>query len=189
MKRIRQLRTERGLSQAKLAVMADMDPATLNRLEQGKGNPNLRTLERVADALNVSVAELLVQAPKGARRSPQQSFNGLLEERRQHEGLLRAHLAAVALGRTVIESFKNFKPLDIQRLAAFQQLEHGLLMIRGKRDILGNEPEDLAEAIGELEEVSRLVNEMLNEHLDTSPPKEREKFQRELRDLMEQIKV
>jgi transcriptional regulator with XRE-family HTH domain len=65
MDRIRQLRTERGFSQAKLAVMAGMDPATLNRLEQSKGNPNLRTLERVAEALGVSVAELLEDgAPK-----------------------------------------------------------------------------------------------------------------------------
>ena len=50
------------MSQAKLAVRADMDPATLNRLEQGKGNPNLRTLERVADALGVEVADLLPRA-------------------------------------------------------------------------------------------------------------------------------
>ncbi len=59
MERIRQLRKERELSQVKLAVMADMDPATLNRLEQGKGNPNLKTIERVADALGVEVADLL----------------------------------------------------------------------------------------------------------------------------------
>ncbi|HEV2092571.1 MAG TPA: helix-turn-helix transcriptional regulator [Rubrobacter sp.] len=59
MRRIRQLRKERELSQVKLAVMADMDPATLNRLEQGKGNPNLKTIERVADALGVEVADLL----------------------------------------------------------------------------------------------------------------------------------
>jgi transcriptional regulator with XRE-family HTH domain len=81
MKRIRQLRTERGLSQAKLAVMADMDPATLNRLEQGKGNPNLRTLERVADALGVEVADLLGKA--SAPPALQPSFNGLLEEERR----------------------------------------------------------------------------------------------------------
>jgi transcriptional regulator with XRE-family HTH domain len=59
MDRIRQLRMERGLSQAKLAVMADMDPATLNRLERGTGNPNLKTLQRIADALDISVAELV----------------------------------------------------------------------------------------------------------------------------------
>src|SRR5918993_2157608 len=57
MERIRELRKERGLSQVKLAVMADMDPATLNRLERGTGNPNLKTLERVAEALGVEVAD------------------------------------------------------------------------------------------------------------------------------------
>jgi len=81
MERIRQLRKERGLSQAKLAVMADMDPATLNRLERGTGNPNLKTLERVADALGVEVADFF---PKAQRRSSLEPslLNGLEEERR-----------------------------------------------------------------------------------------------------------
>lgn len=69
MDRLRKLRTERGMSQAKLAVKAGMDPATLNRLEQGKGNPNLRTLERVAGALGVGVAELL-ETPPGKGQVP-----------------------------------------------------------------------------------------------------------------------
>jgi transcriptional regulator with XRE-family HTH domain len=95
MERIRQLRTERGLSQAKLAVRADMDPATLNRLEQGKGNPNLRTLERVADALGVEVADLL---GKGEAPPPaQQSFNGLLEEERRTREPERIALVGRAL--------------------------------------------------------------------------------------------
>ena len=78
MDRIRQLRKERGFSQAKLAVMADMDPATLNRLERGTGNPNLKTLERVADALGVGIAELLkdtspkAQAPLPLEPVPQE---------------------------------------------------------------------------------------------------------------------
>ena len=81
MERIRQLRKERGLSQVKLAVMADMDPATLNRLERGTGNPNLKTLERVAEALGVEVADFF---PKAARRSSLEPtlLNGLKEERR-----------------------------------------------------------------------------------------------------------
>ena len=71
MERIRELRKERGLSQVKLAVMADMDPATLNRLERGTGNPNLKTLERVAQVLGVEVADFF---PKGSSPS---LFNGL----------------------------------------------------------------------------------------------------------------
>lgn len=77
MERIRQLRKERGLSQAKLAVMADMDPATLNRLERGTGNPNLKTLERVADALGVEVADFF---PKARSSSPEPTFNDVLND-------------------------------------------------------------------------------------------------------------
>ena len=85
MERIRQLRKERGLSQVKLAVMADMDPATLNRLERGTGNPNLKTLERVAEALGVEVADFF---PKAARRSslePSLFYNGAEDERRSEQ--------------------------------------------------------------------------------------------------------
>jgi transcriptional regulator with XRE-family HTH domain len=70
MERIRQLRNEKGLSQAKLAVRADMDPATLNRLEQGKGNPNLKTLERVAEALGVEVADFFPVVGKPFFKEP-----------------------------------------------------------------------------------------------------------------------
>lgn len=66
MDRIRELRAAKGVSQATLAVTAGMDPATLNRLEQGKANPNLKTLEKLADALEVEVPELFskkVSAP------------------------------------------------------------------------------------------------------------------------------
>jgi transcriptional regulator with XRE-family HTH domain len=65
MQRIRELREERGLTQVRLAVDADMNPATLNRIEQGKANPNLKTLERLAGALGVEVVDLFpkVQSP------------------------------------------------------------------------------------------------------------------------------
>ncbi len=65
MDRIRELRNLKGVSQAKLAVTAGMDPATLNRIEQGKGNPNLKTLEKLANALGVGIVDLLEpEAPK-----------------------------------------------------------------------------------------------------------------------------
>jgi transcriptional regulator with XRE-family HTH domain len=87
MERIRQLRKAKGLSQAKLAVMADMDPATLNRLEQGKGNPNIRTLERVAGALGVEVADLLGKA--SAPPSLEPSFNDVLDDERRIAAIKR----------------------------------------------------------------------------------------------------
>jgi DNA-binding XRE family transcriptional regulator len=82
-----------GLSQVKLAVRADMDPATLNRLEQGKGNPNLKTLERVAEALGVEVAEFF---PKASSRSSVEPslFNG--PENGRHPSIFLEALEAAA---------------------------------------------------------------------------------------------
>ncbi len=59
MQRIRELREEKGLTQVRLAVAADMNPATLNRIEMGRANPNLKTLERLAGALDITVSRLL----------------------------------------------------------------------------------------------------------------------------------
>jgi transcriptional regulator with XRE-family HTH domain len=67
MRQIRELRAERGLTQVRLAVAADMNPATLNRIEQGKANPNIKTLERLANALGVGVGDLLEDDSKKAQ--------------------------------------------------------------------------------------------------------------------------
>jgi transcriptional regulator with XRE-family HTH domain len=71
MERIKELRAEKGLTQVRLAVAADMNPATLNRIEQGKANPNLKTLERLAAALDVEVGDFF---PKVQRSSPEPSL-------------------------------------------------------------------------------------------------------------------
>ncbi len=62
MHHIKEKRTRMGVSQVQLAGLAGMDPATLNRIEQGKANPNLKTIERLADALGVEVADFFPKA-------------------------------------------------------------------------------------------------------------------------------
>ncbi len=62
MLRIREMRQARGLSQTKLAREADMDPATLNRIERGNGNPNIKTLLKLAHVLETTVGELVEDA-------------------------------------------------------------------------------------------------------------------------------
>lgn len=69
MQRIRELRAERELTQVRLAVAADMNPATLNRIEQGKANPNIKTLERLAEALGVGLVDLLADDSKKEQAS------------------------------------------------------------------------------------------------------------------------
>lgn len=57
--RIRQERESRGWSLGELARRTDMQPPNLSRLESGKHVPSLDTLERVAEALGVRVADLV----------------------------------------------------------------------------------------------------------------------------------
>jgi transcriptional regulator with XRE-family HTH domain len=93
MERIKELRAEKGLTQVRLAVAADMNPATLNRIEQGKANPNLKTLERLAEALDVEVADLF---PKGRRSSPEPTLLNGLEDERHFSRFSEAIIAVAA---------------------------------------------------------------------------------------------
>ncbi len=59
-KKVRQLREKQGLSQEKLARLADVSNNTIINIEAGKqNNPTIDTLKKVAKALNVSVETLL----------------------------------------------------------------------------------------------------------------------------------
>ena len=63
--RLHQRRIERGLTQERLAVAADITSFTYRKLEKGESNPGtpanprLRTLVALAEVLEVEVAELL----------------------------------------------------------------------------------------------------------------------------------
>lgn len=59
-KNITRLRKTKGLSQEKLARLADVANNTLIKMESGENqNPTLDTLKKVAKALEVSVDELI----------------------------------------------------------------------------------------------------------------------------------
>lgn len=53
-----------GLTQAQLAERLGVDTETLSRFERGKHLPSLVTLERLAELLLTTVAELLAESPK-----------------------------------------------------------------------------------------------------------------------------
>lgn len=57
--RLRELRRLRGMSQAELAELARVTPSYVWKLESGKSAPGLDLMERLAQALGVSLAELL----------------------------------------------------------------------------------------------------------------------------------
>lgn len=57
--RLKQLRTERAMSQRELAAKAGISREYLTRLEAARQDPTLGTLEKLAKALKVKVTDLL----------------------------------------------------------------------------------------------------------------------------------
>lgn len=54
---LRFIREEKGLSQERLAELAGMTHAQISRIETGKDNPTLNTLEKIIGALEISPLE------------------------------------------------------------------------------------------------------------------------------------
>lgn len=58
-RRIRYLRTSRGISQESLSAQAALSRINLSRIENGKAEAGLRTLYDIARALNVKIADIV----------------------------------------------------------------------------------------------------------------------------------
>ena len=65
---LRRLRVTQGLSQERLALAAGIDRAYVGRVERGSENVTITTLEAMATALSVPVADLLKAPEPGADR-------------------------------------------------------------------------------------------------------------------------
>jgi transcriptional regulator with XRE-family HTH domain len=57
-KQIQKLRELKGISQQDLAAKCNFEKSNMSRLEAGRVNPTLCTLEKVAKALDITLAEL-----------------------------------------------------------------------------------------------------------------------------------
>ncbi len=59
-KNLKRLREKKGLSQDRLAKLADVANNTIIKIEQGENqNPTLDTLKKIAKALGISVNDLI----------------------------------------------------------------------------------------------------------------------------------
>lgn len=68
---IQQIRQSKGLSQVDLVgrIEGNIDTTNISRIEQGRTNPTLLTLYRIAQALEVSLIDLVaIEQTKGDRR-------------------------------------------------------------------------------------------------------------------------
>lgn len=55
---LKRLRLEQGLSQEKLALIAEIDRTYIPSIEKGERNVSIVIAEKLANALNVSITEL-----------------------------------------------------------------------------------------------------------------------------------
>ena len=56
--RIRNYRTQKGLSQEKLAELASCHPAYIGQIERGEKNATVESIEKISSALGVSLSKL-----------------------------------------------------------------------------------------------------------------------------------
>ena len=73
---VRRLRTAAGLSQQALAETADVSRRMLVGIESGDANVSLNTLDRIAEALRVSFADLVKAPAKDLRRIEALAWQG-----------------------------------------------------------------------------------------------------------------
>ncbi|OHA00494.1 MAG: DNA-binding protein [Candidatus Sungbacteria bacterium RIFCSPHIGHO2_02_FULL_47_11] len=58
-KNMKRIRTKKGMSQGDIARALEVDRGYISNIENGKKNPTLATVARIANALDVSADELL----------------------------------------------------------------------------------------------------------------------------------
>ena len=63
MLRLREIRERKGVSLRALKKMSGVAVSSLARFEAGQGDPQLSTLRKIAKALNVTVAKLIIERP------------------------------------------------------------------------------------------------------------------------------
>lgn len=61
---IEQARKKAGLSQAELAIRAEIHSTHIGGLERGSRNPTYETLDQVADGLGITIGQLVARAER-----------------------------------------------------------------------------------------------------------------------------
>jgi transcriptional regulator with XRE-family HTH domain len=57
--RIKTLRKKRGMTQQELAFLCNFEKSNMSRIEKGKTNPTILTLQKISKALKVPLEDLL----------------------------------------------------------------------------------------------------------------------------------
>ncbi len=58
-KNLKRIRTKKGISQGEIGRILEVDKSFVSNIENGKTNPTLATIAKIAKAIGVSVGELM----------------------------------------------------------------------------------------------------------------------------------
>ena len=103
-KRIRRYRTERKLTQEKLAELAGCHPTYVGQVERGEKNTTIETIEKIANALDVPLSQLFEMV--GGKQSETLNqyillFHEFIESKTEEEQKILFEII------TEIEKYKN----------------------------------------------------------------------------------
>ena len=104
-KNVHQFRKDKRLSFRKLAGKSGLSPTTLWQIENGKANPSVKVLEKLAEALAVSVFDLTGWEVTAQKEGVSQELSDWYKEREGYLGLREQDLDALSS-----ISFRNWKP-------------------------------------------------------------------------------
>ena len=78
--RIRQFRKDRGLTQQALAELSDQEPSNISHIERGATKLSLPTIVSIANALEITVDDLLCDSVSACRSSYMDAVEQLLSD-------------------------------------------------------------------------------------------------------------
>jgi transcriptional regulator with XRE-family HTH domain len=169
MEQLKRLREERGLSQVKLAARADLNPATVNQIERGARNASPGTLRKLAEALGVSLVDLIEgNYPKAP--APQPSLEDAAQSEAFQHALAVLFRGLARRGQGIIEQSRREGPSEAlsRELTEYYDETAAVHQIKGRRDIFGRDSDELAETEAEYQEVEGKIQAMLSQDIDAT---------------------
>ena len=83
--RIRNYRTQKGLSQERLAELAGCHPTYIGQLERGEKNATLESVEKIASAMDISLSELFDKLGKSGSNNIAAKCHDLVASKNEAE--------------------------------------------------------------------------------------------------------
>ena len=166
--RLREWRESRGLMQKEVAENAGISEWTVLRAEGG-ASVRTPTARKIADALGVSVSDLLESPPVPLAPAPSASPSpdaAVAEAGQTEDAALAVLFRGLAQrGWEIFEQSVEEGPSETlgRKLKAYERENVALRRIAGGRDILGKRSEEFHEAQDAFEEVDRKIRELLEQ--------------------------